>query len=124
MLEIGRMRRLLESKAAKRFLERILTIAERDMAIAHKARLAEYVAGRFAAKEAIVKAFGCGIGQLVGFQDIAVLPDSLGKPLCSLSPNSLSRLGYAANELRVHLSISHTMNIAAAYVVVEQMERV
>jgi len=119
MVEIDRMGKLLASATAERFMERILTAAERELAQTRKGRMTEFVAGRFAAKEAVVKAFGCGIGHLVGFQDIEVLPDALGKPLCTLSQAALSNLGYSANELRLHLSITHSQNMAAAYVIVE-----
>jgi holo-[acyl-carrier protein] synthase len=120
MLEISRMRKILEGKTAERFLERILTSAERELAQTRKGRLIEFSAGRFAAKEAIVKAFGCGIGQVIAFQDIEILPDSLGKPVCAISLNALTRIGFTADSLRIHLSITHSQTMAAAYAVVEQ----
>jgi holo-[acyl-carrier protein] synthase len=122
LLEIGRMKKILTGKAAERFLERILTSAERELAYPRKGRLSEFIAGRFAAKEAVVKALGCGIGQIMGFQDIEILPDRLGKPVCSISPEALQRLGYANDSITIHLSISHTESMAAAYAVVEQQK--
>lgn len=120
MLEINRMRKILEGKAAQRFLERILTTAERDLAAARKGRLSEFIAGRFAAKEAVVKALGCGIGQNVGFQDIEVLPDALGKPICTVKAEALKRLSLPVDAaLRIHLSITHSESMAAAYVIIE-----
>src|SRR5690348_9099261 len=92
MLEISRMKKIMEGKAAQRFLERILTPSERELAAARRGRLSEFIAGRFAVKEAVVKALGCGIGQHVGFQDIEVLPDALGKPCCTITASSLERL--------------------------------
>jgi holo-[acyl-carrier protein] synthase len=120
MLEIGRMKKILEGKAGSRFIERVLTSAERDMAQERKGRLNEFVAGRFAAKEAVVKALGCGIGQIVGFQDMEILPNSSGKPLCILSEAALKRLGFTADSTRIHLSITHSETLAAAYAIVEQ----
>jgi holo-[acyl-carrier protein] synthase len=121
MLEISRIKKIMEGKAAKRFLERILTLAEREMADTRKARLSEFIAGRFAAKEAVVKAFGSGIGQLVGFQDIEILPDALGKPCCTIAAVALERLGLPKDStMRIHLSITHSESLAAAYVIIEQ----
>jgi holo-[acyl-carrier protein] synthase len=121
MLEINRMKKIMGSKAAKRFLERILTMAERDLADTRKGRLSEFIAGRFTAKEAVVKALGCGIGPHVGFQDIEIMPDALGKPCCSLSAAALGRLGFPLDStMRIHLSITHSESMAAAYVIIEQ----
>ena len=123
MLEIRRMNKIMEGKAAQRFLERILTLAERNLAATRKGRFSEFIAGRFAAKEAVVKALGCGIGKSVGFQDIEVLPDALGKPCCTIAAPALARLSLPLDStLRVHLSITHSESMAAAYVIIEIME--
>jgi holo-[acyl-carrier protein] synthase len=120
MLEINRMIKIMEGKAAKRFLERILTVAERQLTETRKGRLSEFIAGRFAAKEALVKALGCGLGQIVGFQDIEILPNLMGKPSCAISASALERLGFTLDsDLRIHLSITHSESMAAAYVIVE-----
>jgi holo-[acyl-carrier protein] synthase len=121
MLEINRMKKIIESKGARRFLERILTMAERELADTRKGRLSEFIAGRFTAKEALVKALGCGIGQLIGFQDIEIMPDALGKPCCSIAADALKRLGLPVDStMRIHLSITHSESMAAAYVIIEQ----
>lgn len=67
-------------------------------------RKAEFLAGRFACKEAYVKALGTGIGK-VAFQDITILNDDLGKPYINY-PNT-------------HVSIAHEKEYAIAYVVIE-----
>jgi holo-[acyl-carrier protein] synthase len=122
MLEISRMNKILEGNTAERFLERILTSAERELAAVRKGRLNEFAAGRFTAKEAVVKALGCGIGQIVGFQDIEILPDALGKPCCYLKSVALVRLGLPMNStMRIHLSITHSESMAAAYVIIEHI---
>lgn len=118
LVEIVRLKNLLKRPSAERFLQRILTPAERNTAQERAARLAEFVAGRFAAKEAVVKAFGCGIGEMMGFQDMEVLSDALGKPVCTVSATALQRLRVEPN-VRIHLSITHTGRLAAAYVVIE-----
>lgn len=120
LVEIARMRKMLEGLTAERFLERILTPQERVLAEQRRGRLAEFAAGRFAAKEAIVKAIGCGIGKQVGFQDIEVLPDGLGKPVCQVTQAALERAGLNGSH-RFHMSITHTESMAAAYAIVEQL---
>jgi holo-[acyl-carrier protein] synthase len=122
MLEIDRMKKLLTGTSADRLMARILTKAEQEIALTRKGRLAEFVAGRFAAKEAVVKAFGCGLGGIIGFQDIEILPDAWGKPRCSISHDALVRLGLTPSEsLRFHISITHSQTMAAAYVIIEQL---
>ncbi|WP_127588157.1 holo-ACP synthase [Paenibacillus koleovorans] len=148
LVEIARIRRILEQPHGPRFVERLLTPAERELAAARgggsPGRLAEFVAGRFAAKEAVAKALGCGIGRQVGLQDISVLPGALGKPDCRVSDAALARLGLgggaeggsdgpvggerasaaaaaaATAGLRIHISITHTETTAAAFAVAEQ----
>ena len=83
-----------------------------------KAVLFEFAAGRFAAKEAVVKALGCGIGKSMGFQDMEIIPDVNGKPECLIAGAALQRLGISSN-LRVHLSISHNETTAFAFAVIE-----
>jgi holo-[acyl-carrier protein] synthase len=120
LLEIERMRRILESAAGERFLQRVLTPAELALAGERKGRLAEFAAGRFAAKEAVVKALGCGIGAQVGFRDLEVLPGLHGKPGCTIGPAALSRLGWREGEVALHLSITHSQTMAAAYAIAER----
>ncbi|MGG1552874.1 holo-ACP synthase [Paenibacillus ferrarius] len=123
LVEIARLARMLEGTSGERFLERILTPAERELAAQRRGRLAEFAAGRFAAKEAVVKAIGCGIGKQIGFQDIEVLPDALGKPVVTVTPEAMQRAGLAAGGgYRLHISITHTGAMAAAYAIVEERE--
>jgi holo-[acyl-carrier protein] synthase len=120
LLEIERMRRILDGAAGERFLQRILTPGELALAAERKGRLAEFAAGRFAAKEAVVKALGCGIGAQVGFRDLEVLPDLHGKPGCRIEPAALGRRGLREGEVAIHLSITHSAAMAAAYAIAEK----
>lgn len=65
-----------------KFIERILTIEERDKLnqYTHEQRRLEFLAGRFTVKEAFSKALGTGLGKSVSFQDINCYNDALGKP--------------------------------------------
>lgn len=120
LVDISRIAELLNKPepASAKFLARILTPAEREVAKTCQHRLAEYAAGRFAAKEAVAKALGSGIGKTVGFQDIEILPDANGKPACSIHHQALTRAGLE-DSLHVHISITHSDHTAAAFVVLE-----
>lgn len=120
LVEIERMTHILSRKEGSRFLDRILTPKERERATGALRRQAEYAAGRFAAKEAVSKALGCGIGKYVGLQDIEVLPDEQGKPHCTLSDQSRQRL-QLGEDIRIHISITHSEATAAAYAIVERV---
>lgn len=121
ILELDRVKKILESSSGERFLKKVLTSNERDLLTERGPRRAEYTAGRFAVKEAVVKAFGCGISGQVGFQDIEVLPDKLGKPVAVLHSDAWERLGLDAREMNVHVSISHQPGLASAYCIVEKL---
>ena len=72
IIELNRIEKMLDGKL--KFMERILTENERNVAMELKgSRLTEFVAGRFAAKEAYSKAVGTGIGKEVSFLDIEVM---------------------------------------------------
>ncbi len=77
IIELNRIEKMLDGKL--KFMERILTENERNVAKGLKgSRLTEFVAGRFAAKEAYSKAVGTGIGKEVSFLDIEVRNDDRG----------------------------------------------
>lgn len=123
VVEIGRVERMLAGKAGDKFSLRVLT-PEELMLPGRTARPAEFLAGRFAAKEAVSKAFGCGIGGVLGFADMAVLPaaaDGNGRPVVRLSDEAWGRLGLSAENYAVHLSITHERQLASAFAVVERV---
>ncbi len=118
IVEIPRVRQLLAQPTGERFMQRVLTPAEKRLADERQGRLAEFVSGRFAAKEAVVKALGCGIGRQVGFHDLEVMPDALGKPECAISAQARERTGLS-DGARIHVSISHCDGHAVAYALIE-----
>lgn len=109
IIEIERIASAIEKP---RFKERVFTVIELEQ-IAKKGNRKESFAGRFAAKEAVAKAFGTGVR---GFElkDIEILNDDLGKPVVYLK-NSLSEK-YAG--LTIELSISHCRDYAAAVAII------
>ena len=78
-----------------------------------------FLAKRFAAKEAFAKALGTGMRFPVNFKSIEVFHDSLGKPKIKTIPK-LTSLVKSHNIKHCHLSISDEKNIAVAFVILEQ----
>ena len=77
----------------------------------------EHFAGIWAAKEAIVKAMGCGIGEMA-FKDMEIVHDELGAPKVLLSKKGQTKLkDMGASYL--HISISHEKEFAVAFAVIE-----
>ncbi|GIO44302.1 holo-ACP synthase [Paenibacillus apis] len=118
MVEIERVHRMLQGRSGERLRERVLTLAERELP-GSNSRPAEFLAGRFAAKEAVSKAFGCGIGKILSFQDIRIMPGEHGKPLAFLSEEAWIRLGMQREQTCIHISITHERKLAAAFAVIE-----
>ncbi|WP_309118988.1 holo-ACP synthase [Paenibacillus sp.] len=113
-----RIGKLLRGARGEAFLRRVLSDAERAYLSSKSlppARAVEFVAGRWAAKEAVSKALGCGIGADLAFHDIEVMPDKRGKPCCTVARD-------VAAGLRLHLSISHADGWATAFAVAEREE--
>ncbi|MEF2966157.1 holo-ACP synthase [Paenibacillus sp. M1] len=121
VVEIERMHRMAQGKVGERLKRRLLTEAELELP-GCAARPAEFLSGRFAAKEAVSKAFGCGIGGILAFTDMEVLPDAGGKPIVTLSGEAWERLGLSAPDYAVHLSITHERHLASAFAVVERLK--
>lgn len=101
-----------------RFLHRILNNDE----VAEYVKCsqpARFVAKRFAAKEAFSKALGTGIGEIVGWHDIRVTHDALGKPQIETS-DALRRVLAMRQIVHSHISITDETVQAMAFVVIEK----
>ena len=113
LTEVGRIAGVLE-RHADRFLARVFREGEIRRSRRHPRAFAEHVAGRFAAKEAAMKALGTG-WRGIAFREIEVGRDARGKPLLAFHGRALVR----ARSLRVvsaEVSITHGRDIAAAVV--------
>ena len=113
LTEVDRVERVLE-RWGDRFVDRVFRPGELSRRRRHPRARAEHVAGRFAAKEATMKALGTGWRGL-GFRDIEVGRDPRGKPVLTLHGSALAR----ARELHVssmEVSITHARDLAAAVV--------
>ena len=110
MLEIVRMQHALDERPY--FIRRLFTEDER-MYCEHTARPAEHYAGRFAAREAVLKALGLGFGNGVGIGDVSVVRDDLGRPHALLAGRA-AEVAREQGVREVALSISHTYDVAVA----------
>ncbi|HWA82384.1 MAG TPA: holo-ACP synthase, partial [Fimbriimonadaceae bacterium] len=104
LVDIRRIERAMENP---RFVFRILTDAERTMC-----RMPHCVAGRWAAKEAIAKA----VGLPLTWQDVEILPDETGAPRVKISSANFDPI-----RLRIHVSITHEREQAAAVAALERL---
>jgi holo-[acyl-carrier protein] synthase len=101
----------LDPKIRLRFIRRVFTNAEQEIC---KDRMASY-AGRFAAKEAVAKTLGTGIGE-IRWQDIEILKGDQGEPLLVLHGKAFLR-SESLGLTNWSLSISHGKEIAIAFVI-------
>jgi holo-[acyl-carrier protein] synthase len=113
LCEVPRMR---DALARGGFLPRFFTEAEQAYILGRGAGAAQSLAGHFAAKEAGLKALGCGIA--LPLKDIAVAHDESGAPRFVLTGQALARMTELGGSA-MHLSITHTGEMAAAVAVLE-----
>ena len=113
LTEVDRVAGVLE-RHGERFLARIFLPGEIRLTRRHPRAFAEHVAGRFAAKEAAMKALGLGWRGLA-FRDIEVGRDPRGKPLLRFHGTALAR-ARSLDVLSAEVTITHGRDIAAAVV--------
>lgn len=111
LVKISRVRDLAETWQ-DRFLDRVYSPAERDDCLRRAAPYAS-LAGRFAAKEAILKALGTGWARGIRWQDIQVLNDGTGRPRAVVGGRAGALLR-EAGVTAVHVSLSHDTDYAVA----------
>ena len=116
IIEVARIAASHE-KFGERFLNRILLPAEIAYCLSHR-RPAPFLAARFAAKEAVSKAFGTGIGKPLGWQDIEIRRHESGEPFVVLHGKG-EELFAARGAKKIHISLTHTENYAAATAILE-----
>jgi holo-[acyl-carrier protein] synthase len=117
-MDIVETKRIAESieRFGDRFLERVFLDGEityaKSMKLPHL-----HFAARFAAKEAISKAFGTGIGREMGWKDLEIVREPNGAPRVQLHGKAEV---YAKERgvVEVHVSLSHTADYGAASVVI------
>jgi len=119
LIEVERIRKALEDpRIGDRFRQRVYTEAEIQYCEKKNRGKYESYAGRFAAKEAVMKALGRGWGAKVCWLDIEVARARSGKPEIVLH----DKTALLANQLGIRrwaLSITHTVGHGMAYVIAE-----
>ena len=116
LVECSRIQHSLD-RFGERFLHRVFTDGE----IAYSKSMkfpARHLAARFAAKEAISKAFGTGIGKSMGWRDIDVQKKPSGEPFLVLSGGA-EKLAQERGIKNALITLSHTDQQAVAVIVLE-----
>ena len=116
LVEIARIERSL-SKFGDRFAGKILTPSELKSFQASKTK-SHFLAKRFAAKEAAVKALGTGIGRGIGWQQLSVENNELGAPVLNVSGEFAARCEQRGIT-HWHVSLSDEQHYAVATVILE-----
>jgi holo-[acyl-carrier protein] synthase len=111
LVDFGRIEKMLE-KHPKRFLDRVFTPTEQTDADSTKNRI-EKLAGRFAAKEAVMKLIGTGWRDGIAWTDIEVVNNPLGQPIVTIT-GKVKELADQQGVEQITLSITHTSNFAIA----------
>jgi holo-[acyl-carrier protein] synthase len=105
------------ARFGERFVHRLLLTDEIAYCAGHK-NPAPFIAARFAAKEAISKAFGTGIGRQLGWLDMEIRRKESGEPYVILHGKG-EELFESRNAKQLLVSLSHTENYAAATAILE-----
>ncbi len=116
-IDITEIKKIEESIRREAFQRKVFTPAELETVNRFESK-AEHFAGKFAAKEAFMKAIGAGVWQEVWFSQIEVLNDHSGQPYITASGEAAARLQESGAK-QVHVSISHAGGVAVAVVILE-----
>src|SRR3989441_1750703 len=116
LVECARIQRSID-RFGDRFLHRVFTDGEIEYSMSMKFP-ARHLAARFAAKEAVSKAFGTGIGKAMGWRDIDIRKRPSGEPLLVFS-GPAKELAKKRGVISALITLSHTEHHAMASVVLE-----
>ena len=111
VVEIERIRKSIDTHGL-RILSKLFTTKEQDYCLKHKDPIPHF-AGRFCAKEAIVKALGTGFGEHASWLDFEILNEPSGKPTVHFSKMMETRL----KGTTVMVSISHCQLYVTAFAI-------
>jgi holo-[acyl-carrier protein] synthase len=119
LVELDRIKKIMQGHG-ERFLRMVFT--DNEIQSGQKGfsvgRQYQYFAGRFAAKEAFLKAIGTGLRKGFHWKDIEIVNDELGKPDL-IAKNKMSEVIQKNGIANIRLSISHTQSSATAVVILE-----
>ncbi len=119
LVDFGRIEEMIK-RHGSHFLDRIFTPTEQQQANEVKNKI-EKLAGRFAAKEAILKLLGTGWRGKIAWTDIEVVNNPLGEPQVKLT-GEVRKIASQQGASEISLSITHTANfvIASAVAIAEE----
>ena|SRR5688572_21342919 len=112
IIETARIRRSVEEHG-ERFLDRVYTLGEQEYCQRSRKRYFEHLAGRFAAKEAVLKVLGTGWRGGIAWTDIEIVSLGSGQPKVMLS-GECERIARELGIASWHVSISHIETHATA----------
>ncbi|MCL2622911.1 MAG: holo-ACP synthase [Planctomycetaceae bacterium] len=113
--ECDRIARMLE-RHPESFAERVFTDAENDYCSRGKRQSAEHYTGRWAAKEAVLKALGTGWSSGITWRDIEILNEPSGQPFVRLT-GAAAEIAREKGIAEIQVSISHCASHAVAFAV-------
>jgi len=111
LVDCPRIEAMIE-RHGERFVQRIFTPAEQAYAEANKNEI-EKLAGRFAAKEAVLKLMGTGWRGKIAWTDIEIINNSIGQPEVTLA-GEVEKIADKLGIKHISVSITHTANFAIA----------
>ena len=120
LVDFGRIESMI-ARHGRRFLDRVYTVREQSDAEAVKNQT-EKLAGRFAAKEAVLKLLGTGWRGGIAWTDIEVTNDPMGAPIVTIC-GEVERIAAERKIEQITLSITHTADFAIASAVALQMSK-
>jgi holo-[acyl-carrier protein] synthase len=112
IVETAKIRQLVENHG-QHFLDRCFTPREQEYCGKNPKRYFEHLAGRFAAKEAILKVLGTGWRGGIAWTDMEILPEPSGQPKLQLT-GECARIAEQQEICHWHVSISHIETHATA----------
>ena len=119
IVEVARLEQAI-GRLGDRLLRRVFTPAEVEYCQS-RGVAAQHLAGRFAVKEAVLKALRTGWSGGISWQDVEVRTGPAGEPLVELS-GAAARRAEKMNVVRIHISLSHTRGHAIAHAIAEAKE--
>lgn len=113
IIEIERLR-LAYTRRGNSLLDKLFSENEKKYCFKYKDPFPHFAA-RFAAKEAIVKAFGLGFGKEISFKDLEIINNTKGKPEVNLSSDVIQKY----KDCEISISISHSEFYAIAFCIIQ-----
>jgi holo-[acyl-carrier protein] synthase len=114
MIEVARIKNAV---AKEEFKRKVFSV--REIAYCESQKPEQSYAARFAAKEAFFKAMGTGWREGMGFAEVEILNDALGKPEVHLSGKALE-LFTLREATHIHVTLSHLRDTAVAFIIIEK----